>query len=97
MFLHRDSEWSVIAEEPCKVVQFDPLSCFKEERICGNKKPPYACVILECNKVTKKIKADITNKIDFIHLWKVFRERNVKENEEFSSSRICSEGRVGNT
>ncbi len=80
--LLRDSEWSVIAEEPCRVIQFAPLSSIKEGKISGTKTLPYASVLLECKKVSGTIKGNITNKTDFIHLWKVFEERTVKENEE---------------
>lgn len=80
--LLKDSEWSVIAEEPCRVIQFTPLSWIKEGKVCGTKTLPYASVILECKKVSNTIKGYITNKTDFIHLWKVFKERTIKENEE---------------
>jgi len=80
--LLKDNEWSVIAEEPCRVLQFDPLSWIKEGRICGTKTVPYASILLECKKVPDRILAYVTNKIDFIHLWRVFKERTVKESEE---------------
>jgi len=80
--LLKDREWTVIDGEPCRVVEFTPWSHIKEGKIFGDKKLPYAVVILECKKVKDTIRGYITHKLDFIHLWKVFKERTVKEDEE---------------
>ena len=82
LVLLKDKEWSVIDGEPCRVVQFDPLSCIKEGEICGNKTLPYTSVHLECKKVQGTIRGYVTHKIDFTNLWMAFKERTVKENEE---------------
>jgi hypothetical protein len=38
---------------------------------------------LECRKLLGcKITGFITNKLDFLHLWKAFKERGIKSNEE---------------
>ncbi len=80
--LLKDSEWSRFDGEPCRVIEFNPMCWIEEGRIYGSKKQPYASIILECKKVSNTIRGYITHKIDFIHLWKVFKERTVKENEE---------------
>ena len=80
--LLKDREWSVIDGEPCRVIEFSPLSCIKEGKILGEKSLPYAVIILECKKVQEVIRGYVTNKTDFINLWKVFKERTIKENEE---------------
>lgn len=48
-----------------------------------NKTTPYASIDLECKKFpVTKITGFITHKLDFIHLWKAFKERGIKPNEE---------------
>jgi hypothetical protein len=83
--LLKDTEWSAIDGEFCRVNDFVPLSWMEEGKICDDKlfkTLPYASVILECKKIPNRIKGYITHKIDFIHLWNVFRERGIKEDEE---------------
>jgi hypothetical protein len=77
-----DREWSVIDGEACRVLEFIPWGCIREGKIIADKADPYASVILECKKLPETIKGYITHKIDFRHLWEVFKERTVKENEE---------------
>ena len=81
--LLKDSDWSEIEGEVCRVIDFVPMGSVKD----GNVKTldtstPYASVILECRKFPNKITGFITHKVDFLHLWAVFRERGIKENEE---------------
>lgn len=81
--LRKDSEWSVIDAEPCRVVSFTPLASIENGKIIvPNKTEPYASILLECKKLSKPIKGFITHKIDFQHLWMAFKERKVNQNEE---------------
>jgi hypothetical protein len=81
--MRKDSEWSVIDSEPCKVINFTPLALIEKGKvITNNKTEPYASVILECKKLTQQTKGFICHKMDFQHLWAAFNERGVKENEE---------------
>ena len=86
LLLINDHDWGVVAEEPCRVVQFNPSWYIKDGKFLQNKtsKPyaPYATVLLETLMSSDTIKGYITNKTDFTNLWKVFRERTVTENEE---------------
>lgn len=43
---------------------------------------PYASVTLECARIASKCKGLITHKLDFVHLWLVFEEREIKDDEE---------------
>jgi len=78
----KDREWAVIDGECCRVVNFEPYSQIIEDKVCGPKEIPYASVTLECKKVQGTITGYITHKIDFTHLWMVFKERTIKEDEE---------------
>lgn len=82
--LLKDREWSIIADEPCRVIDFIPWGFIKDGTISTlSKTTPYASVNLECKTFSKhKIAGLITHKIDFIHLWTAFKERTVKQNEE---------------
>ena len=80
--LLRDEDWSLIDGEACRVLEFIPWGCIRDGRIIAAKTGPYASVILEWKKSRGTIKGYITHKIDFRHLWEVFEERTLKENEE---------------
>ena len=82
--LIKDSEWSVIDGEPCRVIDFGPLALIDiEGKIWSfDKATPYAGITMECKKLGKNIRGYITHKMDFQHLWAAFKERTVKEDEE---------------
>lgn len=81
--MRKDSEWSVIDGEPCKVIEFTPLASIQNGKVVApNKTEPYASVIFECKKFPQQIRGFICHKMDFQHLWAAFDERGVKENEE---------------
>lgn len=81
--LLKDSEWSTIDSEPCKVVEFTSFASVEDGKIIhSNTGTPYARVTLKCSKISGPIKGFITHKIDFLHLWKAFKERAVKKDEE---------------
>ena len=80
--LLKDSQWSVIDGEPCRVIDFAPMALIKEGKILADKKTPYASIVLECKKSPTKITGFITHKVDFMHLWLAFKERGVKQDEE---------------
>ena len=80
--LLKDSQWSIIDGELCRVVDFVPMASVKGGKISADKVTPYASVVLECNKFPTKIKGFITHKIDFLHLWVAFKERGIEQDEE---------------
>ena len=80
--LLKDSQWSAIDGELCRVVDFVPIASVKGGKILAIGKTPYASVVLECKKLPTKIKGFIIHKVDFIHLWTAFKERTIKQDEE---------------
>lgn len=82
--LIKDSDWSIIDGDACRVVEFTPLgSIVKDGKVIDmDKTTPYASIALECKKFPKNITGYITHKIDFLHLWMAFKERGLNENEE---------------
>jgi len=81
--LIKDSEWSVIDGEPCKVLEFTPMASVKSGKVTAiNSATPYASITIECKKIPEKITGFITHRVDFLHLWVAFKERTIKENEE---------------
>ena len=83
--LWKDSEWSSIDGELCRVSYFGPLGSFVEvnDKIHAmNKTMPYARVTIECKKFGKNVTGYITHKEDFKHLWMAFKRRKVNDNEE---------------
>ena len=81
--LLKDSQWSVIDGELCRVIDFTPLGLIKDGKVLAlNKTTPYASITLECRKLPKKITGFICHKMDFMHLWSAFKERGIKQDEE---------------
>jgi len=81
--LIKDSEWSVIEGEPCRVIDFTPWGSVKDGKFVSPLKlMPYASIQIECKKLPGNITGFITNKMDFMHLWAAFKERTIKQNEE---------------
>lgn len=80
--LLKDSEWSKIDGEICRVINFTPLASVKNDKILRVDIMPYASLELECKKTQQKIIGFINYKEDFKHLWLAFKERGIKHNEE---------------
>jgi len=82
--LLKSNEWEVIDGEPCKVIDFTPLSgSIKDGKVFAfNSSTPYASIRFECKKLSGMITGFICHKMDFQHLWAAFKERGVQENEE---------------
>jgi hypothetical protein len=78
-----DSDWDIVDSHTCLVTDFNPLAAIKNGKVIAfDNATPYAYVSFECKKVSGNIKGYITQKFDFTHLWYVFKDRTVKENEE---------------
>jgi len=83
--LWKDSEWSQIDGELCRVTQFGTLGSFigvNGKVHAGVRAMPYASLTLECEKLGMNVTGYVTHKMDFQHLWAAFKERKVKEDEE---------------
>jgi len=81
--LLKDSEWSVIDGEPCRVMDFTPFASVQNGKVVApNLTDPYASVTLEYKKMPNTIKGFVTHKMDFAHLWAAFKERGISDNEE---------------
>jgi hypothetical protein len=79
----RDSEWSTIDGEPCRVIDFTPWASVENGKVVAlNTTTPYASVTLECKKIPNTIEGFVTHEVDFIHLWSAFKERGISDNEE---------------
>lgn len=81
--LLKDSDWSIIDSEPCRVINFTPMGSVKDGKVIAiDKSTPYASITFECKKLPDRIKGFICHKMDFEHLWAAFKKRGVKNNEE---------------
>lgn len=81
--LRKDSEWSMVDGEPCRIIDFTPFAKLENGQVVAqNKTEPYASIVFECAKLSQQTKGFITHKMDFQHLWKAFKERGVEPNEE---------------
>ena len=83
--LWKDSEWSQIDGELCRVSAFSTLGSIIDATgkvHTTSRTMPYASLTLECEKLGRNITGYITHKMDFQHLWAAFKERRVNEDEE---------------
>jgi hypothetical protein len=83
--LLKDSEWSMIDGDACRVTDFGPLGSLidADGKVQSmDKTTPYASITIECEKLGKDITGYITHKEDFQHLWAAFKERKMKNDEE---------------
>jgi hypothetical protein len=83
--LWKDSEWSQIDGELCRVTDFGTLGSFVDANgkvHAGTKTMPYGSITLECKRLGTNVTGFVCHKMDFQHLWAAFRERKVQEDEE---------------
>lgn len=81
--LRSDTEWGVIDGEPCRVKVFTPWASVEDGRVTAlSKTAPYASIEIECGALPQDATGFITNRTDFLHLWRAFNERGVREDEE---------------
>jgi hypothetical protein len=72
----KDSDWSMVADEICRVLKFTPLSAAVRDGhvIATDLSMPYASVEIESPKITGRATGFITNKTDFAMLWAAIME-----------------------
>jgi hypothetical protein len=82
--LWKDSEWSHIDGEICRVSDFATLASFVDAdgKIHTSKTMPYGSITLECKRLGTNVTGYICHKMDFQHLWAAFRERKIGKDEE---------------
>jgi hypothetical protein len=80
----RDSEWSRIDNELCLVKSFDPRATVGANGrvVSVSKSEPYASITFECTGLSEHATGYITNRADFLHLWRAFNQRGVGDDEE---------------
>ena len=80
----KDDDWKAIDGEPCRVLDFTPLSgSVKDGKVSStDSTTPYALIHFECKKLSGIKTGSICHKLDFLHLWKAFKEKGEKEDEE---------------
>ena len=83
--LWKDSQWSAIDGEICRVSDFNPWGSSVDTNgkvHAMDKTTPYAGVTVECKKLGKNATGFICHKEDFKHLWAAFKHTEGNENEE---------------
>jgi hypothetical protein len=81
--LLKTRDWQAVEEEPCRVLEFTPLATVANGEVQAlDRGVPYASVNLQCPKLPAGTVGYISHKMDFYHLWAVFRDRGVRQDEE---------------
>ena len=79
----KDVSWKAMNDYLLRVIKFTPLA-----RVVGNEiqsaesNLPYGILTVECLELNQEFVVYLTHKVDFLHLWKVFNERGISEEEE---------------
>jgi hypothetical protein len=78
-----DDEWSALDGEPCRVKSFTANATVENGRVSGAPRgQPYASITFESRQLPEDALGFVTHKIDFLHLWRAFNERGVRDDEE---------------
>lgn len=79
-----NKQWSVIDGQFCLVKGFVPMTTVNDGEVASiDKTSPLASLHLVCSKLPNtQITGFICHKIDFLNLWKAFKERGINSNEE---------------
>ncbi|KKQ91137.1 MAG: hypothetical protein UT17_C0017G0010 [Candidatus Woesebacteria bacterium GW2011_GWB1_39_10] len=86
--LGKDIAWNKINGKFCHVFSFTHHASVRNREIeSTGVSIPYATLTLECEEVSEHIECPIIHKLDFVHLWKIFKERGGREDEEVLVSR----------
>jgi hypothetical protein len=84
--LLKDKDWESVEGKLCRVASFNPLAgSVKDGKVVTwSKTVPYASIMIdeiELKKIQEPITGFVTHRIDFMNLWHVFKDREVKEDE----------------
>jgi hypothetical protein len=86
--LGKDIAWNKINGELCRVLDFIPHASVRNGKVeSAGISTPYASLTLECPQISENIGCPIIHRVDFIHLWGIFKERGIKEGEEVLAGR----------
>ena len=79
----KNPEWSALEDEVIIVKKFDALATVRNGRVSSTAiNIPYAYVTINSPKLATETVLPITHRLDFLHLWEVFRIRTVSDAEE---------------
>jgi hypothetical protein len=83
--LVRDKDWKHLDGDLCKVSSFTPWASVMDGKvISSNKTLPYAVIEIDevnFHKLPEPLVGYISHSMDFTHLWHVFEDRGVQEDE----------------
>jgi len=78
-----DIPWEDIINEACRIIKFLPISYIESGKIKNSSMTmPYAMLRLESPVIPHEFMMPVVHKVDFRHLWHIFKEREVNEKEE---------------
>lgn len=78
----KDISWNDFDGRACRVVEFYPYGKVESDQIKSVPNFPYASLLVEIENLNQKAILYITNKVDFVNLWKAYKERGINKNEE---------------
>jgi len=80
----KDKDWKPIEEKWCLVKGFTQMSGFMEDGKVKSldKTTPYGSITFICNDLEGEHTGFVTHKLEFLALWRIYKERKVKKNEE---------------
>lgn len=81
--LGRDTKWDDVDGAILHVINFVPLAQIKKGKVYNDTKHlPLATLKVKSKELPTSVLLPIAHKLDFQHLWQIFKERGVAKNEE---------------
>ena len=78
----RGIPWKAIEQEPLRITHFTPLVNIENHKVKSHSLGPYAFLAVESPKLNSEALLPVGHRVDFQHLWEVFKQRGVAEDEE---------------
>ena|SRR5438876_1004260 len=75
--------WKHVREKLCRTVSFTPFAKVKDGKVLmSNRTLPYGFLTVECEGLSGEAEIWVTHRIDFLHLWQAFNQRDETKGEE---------------
>jgi len=81
--LGKDVPWKDAREKICRVIHFTQLAKVENGKVIAiDRTTPYGVLAVECEGLSEEATIWVGHRLDFLHLWQAFRQRNEAVGEE---------------
>jgi hypothetical protein len=81
--LGKDIPWEQVREKLCLVIDFRPMAKVENGKVAmWNSTLPYGFLTVECEGLAGQADVWLTHRLDFLHVWEAFEQRNEAQGKE---------------